>query len=490
MVGTYDLGTVLLSYAIASLSGFAAFEFIRHARESSRKLLWTLLSGLVLGLGIWSMHFVGMLAWVPPFPLFYSVDRTIISVVAAIAASVVAMRLGAAPGLASGFRLALGSISVAAGICTMHYIGMSAMRFNVPEMWNVGWVLISCFIAIIASLAALLLLNFSSDERFNIGHQVLGALVIGLAICGMHYSGMRAMMLTAGTISIWHPGDATGASLAKIGVGNTLVFTFCLLVVSYQDRIGFLRTAHEAEMRAQEAGRLAEQLGAAGRIAASIAHEVNNPLEAVTNLLYLAEHCEINPEALSYLHLAQSELRRVSEITTHTLKFYRQQDSASLASISELVDSVMILFKNKLERSQITVERDSDENVEHLYCRAGEIRQVIANLVGNAIDAMAASGGTLSVSVCMVGNAVVVRVTDTGAGISKESQEKLFEPFFTTKGAGGTGLGLSISAEIVSRHRGTLQFESRTECPNQGTTFELSLPLSGLRVTSAKVCDT
>ena len=78
MVGTYDLGTVLLSYAIASLSGFAAFEFIRHARESSRKLLWTLLSGLVLGLGIWSMHFVGMLAWVPPFPLFYSVDRTII----------------------------------------------------------------------------------------------------------------------------------------------------------------------------------------------------------------------------------------------------------------------------------------------------------------------------------------------------------------------------------------------------------------------------
>lgn len=140
MPGYYDLWTVSLSYAIAALSGFAAFESVRHARHSHRKALWATVSGVVLGFGIWSMHFIGMLAWVPPFPLFYSIDRTALSLIAAVFASILAMHLAIQPGLPSRFRLTLGTALVATGICAMHYIGMFAVHFSMPEMWSTRWV--------------------------------------------------------------------------------------------------------------------------------------------------------------------------------------------------------------------------------------------------------------------------------------------------------------------------------------------------------------
>jgi signal transduction histidine kinase len=474
--GYYDLWTVSLSYAIAALSGFAAFESVRHARHSGRRVFWATISGVVLGFGIWSMHFVGMLAWVPPFPLFYSANRTAASMVAAVLASLLAMHLAMAPALPSRFRLTPGAVLVATGICAMHYIGMSAVHFSTPVMWSVPWVAASCVIALVASFAALLLLNRSNREGLDIAHQISGALALGLAICGMHYSGMHAMMLHPGSVALRYSGDASGATLARIGVGNALIFTFCLLVISYQDRLRLLRTAHDAQIRAQDASRTAEQLSAAGRIAASIAHEVNNPLEAVTNLLYLAEHSDVGPAALAYLQQAQSELRRVSEITTHTLKFYRQQHAASSVSLPELVDSVLVLFCGKLEMQHIPVRKTWKAEIPNVHCRAGEIRQVIANLVGNAIDSMP-HGGSLSVSVQAAGDFIELAVTDTGQGIPEEVKEKIFQPFFTTKGVGGTGLGLSISAEILERHGGTLMFESRTEPPDQGTTFTMALPI-------------
>ncbi len=475
MPGYYDLWTVSLSFAIATLAGFAAFESVRHARNSGRRTLWKILSGVVLGFGIWSMHFVGMLAWVPPFPLFYSARLTAASLAAAVLASLVAMYVAVGQASLSRFHLALGAVSVGTGISAMHYIGMSALHFSIPEMWSVPWIATSCFIAVMASLAALVLLNRSDREEFGIRRQVFGALAIGFAICGMHYSGMHAMMLHPGTVALQFPGDTSGPTLARLGVGNTLIFTFCLLVISYHDRLQLLRTAHDAEIRAQDAASVAEQLSAAGRVAASIAHEVNNPLEAVTNLIYLAEQTETSSETRSYLQQAQSELRRVSEITTHTLKFYRQQHAAAPASLPELVDSALLLFAGKLKAQQISVSTHWEAETPLVECREGEIRQVIANLVGNAIDAMPI-GGALSISLEARGPSVELAVSDTGIGISQEGKEKLFEPFFTTKGIRGTGLGLSISAEILKRHGGTVTFESRTEPPNRGTTFRITLP--------------
>ena len=477
MPGYFDFWTVLFSFAISSLAGFVAFESIDHTRFSDRPGRWTLISGVTLGLGIWSMHFIGMLAWQPPFPLYYSLGRTLSSVLAAIAASWLAMRITVkhTEG-APRHNLLLGALAVGSGICGMHYLGMSALHFNMPVMWDRFWVILSFAIAVTASLGALELLRRSGGDDFGIRRQVAASLVLGLAICGMHYAGMRAMMLQPGSFCQWQPGGFSGSALARIGVGNALMFTICLLVVSYRDKVRLLQAASEARFQAQEASRKAERLGAAGKIAASISHEINNPLEAVTNLLYLVERGEIGKTEAEYLQSAQSELRRIAEITTHTLKFYKQQSAPSSTELPELFESALSVFAKRLRGSGISVEKHWDSEAPKVVCRAGEIRQVFANLIGNAIDAMP-TGGSLLLAVRADGQGgAEVEVSDTGLGISEEAQKRIFEPFFTTKGVSGTGLGLSICAEILERHGGTLRFSSSTESGHSGTRFRLYLP--------------
>ena len=476
MPGYFDFWTILFSFVIASLAGFVAFESIDHTRYSDHPQRWTLISGVTLGLGIWSMHFIGMLAWQPPFPLYYSLGRTLLSVLAAIAASWLAMHFtGKHEAGASWHNLPLVALVVGAGICGMHYIGMSALHFNLPVLWDHFWVLLSIAVAFTASFGALVLLRRSGRDNFGIGRQVSASLVLGLAICGMHYAGMRAMMLQPGSNCQWQPGAFSGSALARVGVGNALVFTVCLLVVSYRDKLRLVNTASEARFQAQEASRKAERLGAAGKFAASISHEINNPLEAVTNLLYLVENGDIGKTELEYLQAAQSEVRRIAEITTHTLKFYKQQSAPASTELPELFESALVVFAKRLQQSGISVERQWDPIAPKVVCRAGEIRQVFANLIGNAIDAMP-TGGSLLLAVRADGQGAEVEVSDTGQGISEEAQKKIFEPFFTTKGVSGTGLGLSICAEILERHGGTLRFSSSTESGQSGTNFRLYLP--------------
>ncbi|MEZ2348177.1 MHYT domain-containing protein [Terriglobus sp. RCC_193] len=479
MPGTFDLWTVLFSFTIASLAGFVAFESMEHTRYSPRPAVWTMISGLTLGLGIWSMHFVGMLAWQPPFPLYYAVTPTLLSVLVAILSSWLAMHL-AVTHRTSTRNIVLGSFAVGAGICAMHYIGMDALRFSQPIMWSIPGVALSFVIAIFASLGAMSMLRHSGT--FSIPRQIAASLVIGIAICGMHYTGMLAMMLPAGAVSIQQSHEFFGTSLARVGVGNALVFMACLLVVFYRDKVRLLQTTSAAQNKAIDAQRTAERMSAAGRIAASIAHEINNPLEAVTNLLYLAEQGNVGDEERRFLQTAQNELRRVAEITTHTLKFYRQPSGPALTSLAELMESTLAVFQNRLEKHHIALVRQWDPATPSVPCRAGEIRQVLANLVGNAIDAMNAHGGTLTLKIrpTASGGAEII-VADTGAGISQETQKRILEPFFTTKGASGTGLGLSICAEIIQHHGGTLTFESSTTPGHSGTTFHILLPA---RVTS------
>ncbi|WP_344686987.1 MHYT domain-containing protein [Terriglobus aquaticus] len=466
----------MFSFVIASLAGYVAFESIEHTRYSTRPELWTFISGATLGLGIWSMHFVGMLAWKPPFPLYYALDRTLLSVLAAVVASWLAVRITIRhrAGAKRNHMLA-GALLVGAGICGMHYIGMSALRFTEPEMWSRPLVLLSALIAFGASFVALDLFRRSGRGEFSARRQAIASLVLGLAICGMHYTGMFAMMLPAGATSVVGPNSFSGAELGRVGVGNALIFTVGLLVVFSRDKVRLLEATNQARFAAQEATRSAERLSAAGKIAASISHEINNPLEAVTNLLYLAEHGNVGEAEREYLRMAQDELARIAEITAHTLKFYRQQGAPTSTSLAELFESALVIFDKRLKRAGIVVNKDWDPAAPRVTCRAGEIRQVFANLVGNAIDAMPL-GGRLDLSVQKYKDGVQVVAADTGQGISEADQARILEPFFTTKGASGTGLGLSISAEILQRHGGTMQFTSSTRQGASGTQFVLYLP--------------
>lgn len=232
---------------------------------------------------------------------------------------------------------------------------------------------------------------------------------------------------------------------------------------------------------AQDALLQSEKLAAVGLLASSMAHEINNPLEAVTNLLYLAANAEIGPAAKEFLETADNELRRVAAVVTKTLRFHRQHSKPLSVHMDSLIDSAISLYQSRITQARIVVERFSRPSPS-ITCLDGEIRQVLSNLVGNATDAMATQGGRLMVSSRSSTHwktgrpGVLVTVADTGPGISRHNLSKIFEPFFSTKGEQGTGLGLWISKEITERHQGVLRVKSRAGQTNSGTVFTLFLP--------------
>ena len=232
--------------------------------------------------------------------------------------------------------------------------------------------------------------------------------------------------------------------------------------------------------RAQKALVQNEKLAAVGRLSASIAHEINNPLGAVTNLLYLAGLASSMGEVQDYLHRADSELRRISTITNQTLSFSKQSTMKTVDG-AELLGGVINVFQSRLLNGRVRVEQRVRSH-DLIRCCEGEIRQVLSNLVSNAIESMQSSGGRLLLRSRWATNwsngrkGLIITVADTGTGIHPDVRKKIFEPFFTTKGQSGTGLGLSVSLDIVTRHEGSLRVRS-TQAPNHsGTVFSLFLP--------------
>jgi len=230
---------------------------------------------------------------------------------------------------------------------------------------------------------------------------------------------------------------------------------------------------------------LTEKLTAVGRLAASIAHEINNPLESVTNLLYLARGSENISEVQDYLDTAGRELRRVSIIANQTLRFYKQSTKAREVQADELIKSVLSIFHGKIVNSKIGVDRKRSTQTA-IECFEDEIRQVLNNLVGNAIDAMS-TGGQLSLRSREVTDwktnrrGLQITVADTGEGIAPRHLLKVFDAFYTTKGSGGTGLGLWVSQEIIQRHHGRLRARSSQKEGKSGTVFQLFLPFDAAK---------
>jgi PAS domain S-box-containing protein len=234
--------------------------------------------------------------------------------------------------------------------------------------------------------------------------------------------------------------------------------------------------------RAESALRQTEKLAAVGRLASSIAHEINNPLEAVTNLLYLIDSARIPEEVRRFVRMAQQEIGRVATITTQTLRFHRQSTKAKTVSLSQIFEGVLPLFHGRLVNAGISVETQY-RNASPVLCYESDVRQVFTNLLSNAMDATPA-GGKITVRVSNATDwrdgkpAVRVTIADTGHGMSAETRKQIFEPFFTTKGITGTGLGLWVSAEILEKHRARVSIRSRQEQPGQGTVFSILFPVN------------
>jgi PAS domain S-box-containing protein len=232
------------------------------------------------------------------------------------------------------------------------------------------------------------------------------------------------------------------------------------------------------EKQSEEAVRRSEKLATAGRLAASIAHEINNPLEAVLNLLYLARHD--SGHAGNYLNLAEQEVGRVARLAQQTLGFVRDASSPSSMNPVTIVDEILELYSRKLEGRRINVLRRY-RGTPQIAGYSGEVRQLLANLLVNAVDAMA-DGGSLYIRVAVAHDrtnhreGVRITVADNGAGIHHDNLRQIFEPFYTTKKETGTGLGLWVSRGIVQKHGGSIRVRSRTGGAITGTVFSVFLP--------------
>ena len=236
----------------------------------------------------------------------------------------------------------------------------------------------------------------------------------------------------------------------------------------------FLRRQADSE----EALRKTEKLAVAGRLAASLAHEINNPLTAVTNLVFLIKGARELAEAKQYAAQAEDELRRVTEIANHTLLFHRSSRGPELVEVAHLLNSAVSLFKAKFRNQGIKATIECNEHYKATFV-LGEIRQVLVNLIANAVDAMPHGGGLLvrgatrpRPGTSMPG--LQITVADHGDGISPKALPRLFEPFFTTKGSTGTGLGLWLTKDIIDRHQGFIRM--RNHHRPHGAVFSFWIP--------------
>ena len=222
-----------------------------------------------------------------------------------------------------------------------------------------------------------------------------------------------------------------------------------------------------------------EKMVIAGRMAATIAHEINNPLEAIVNLIYLARlDPTVSADVRAHLEVAEHEIERVSLIARQTLGYFRESSLPASEQISRLVDEVLTVYRSKLSQGRIVIHRNYHP-APPIHVRRGEVTQVFANLMSNAIDAMA-HGGELSIDIAPGSQSGVagvrVEFMDHGTGIPEHQLQKIFEPFFTTKEQRGTGIGLWISRELVESHSGTISVTSSTGPDDHGTCFSIFLP--------------
>ncbi len=245
--------------------------------------------------------------------------------------------------------------------------------------------------------------------------------------------------------------------------------------------IGAAKIAREIthQKRAEQALRTAERLASVGRLAATVAHEINNPLEAVTNLVYLAKDRADRSDVREFLGAIEDELDRISHLTKQTLGFYRETTTPTLLSVGSLIDPLVSVFATRAGNKGVMIRPEIRDDGD-ICAVPGEMRQLIANLLSNSIDAVD-QGGVVRIRLNTLDGASAARkiritVADNGPGIPPELRSRLFEPFFTTKREVGTGLGLWICKNIVEKHHGSIRVKSSTRHGHSWTVFSIVLP--------------
>jgi NO-binding membrane sensor protein with MHYT domain/nitrogen-specific signal transduction histidine kinase/CheY-like chemotaxis protein len=478
---------VILSVLIASAASYTALDLAGRvtAARGRERLAWLAGGSLAMGVGIWSMHFVGMLAFHLPVPIGYQLGRVLLSVLVAVAASALAMVVVSRPRVSLP-ALAVGAMWMGPAIAGMHYIGMAALNVPATMRFDLALVTASVGIAIAASFVGLTLAyHFRLDESAGgVARRMASGIVMGLAIAGMHYTGMAAARFTVPG----HTGASVGGLLATrhlaIGVALGALTILALGVLGATVDRWLRRRAQSAELKQQS-----QKLEAIGQLAGGIAHDFNNLLTAILgNAAFVLESTPPDDPRHDDVREIERAATRAAELTHQLLAFSRKQVLQPTSIDINLALGQIMRMLRRLVGEHIEVTVLPQPALGRVQADPAQLEQVIVNLVVNARDAMP-EGGRLTIETQNVtleagstsqhieapaGDYVLIAFTDTGIGMDPATQDRIFEPFFTTKRLGkGTGLGLATVYGIVKQSGGSISVYSE---PNRGSTFKVYLP--------------
>jgi NO-binding membrane sensor protein with MHYT domain len=479
VTGTYDPYLVALSILVAVFASYTALDLggrVAAARGLARRV-WLAAAAITMGGGIWSMHFVAMLAFIMPTPMSYDIGLTTLSLVVAMFVTgggfyVISRHSG------SLLRLVLSGIFMGLGIAAMHYTGMAAMREHVDLSYDRIFVALSLIIAIGASTAALWLAFRTTD----LGQKLIAAVVMGLAISGMHYTAMGGTTFAAhGPVPEVHGyASLDQTNLALAVAGTTFVILASALIASLSEQ----KRAEEALREAQADLAHVTRVTTLGEIAASIAHEVNQPLAAVVAnaeacLRWLDRGTPDLDAARRSVEWIIDDANRASEVIRRVRALANKSDvEKAPLDINDVVKEVIALVQGELVSHRVSLRMEFANALPVVPADRVELQQVVINLVMNGIEAMQSVTDRprelLIRSLQDETQQVLVSVTDCGVGISAENADRLFNAFFTTK-TNGMGMGLSICRSIIEAHGGRLWASANLP---HGATFQFTLPVS------------
>jgi NO-binding membrane sensor protein with MHYT domain len=479
VTGTYDPYLVALSILVAVFASYTALDLggrVAAARGLARRV-WLAAAAITMGGGIWSMHFVAMLAFIMPTPMSYDIGLTTLSLVVAMFVTgggfyVISRHSG------SLLRLVLSGIFMGLGIAAMHYTGMAAMREHVDLSYDRIFVALSLIIAIGASTAALWLAFRTTD----LGQKLIAAVVMGLAISGMHYTAMGGTTFAAhGPVPEVHGyASLDQTNLALAVAGTTFVILASALIASLSEQ----KRAEEALREAQADLAHVTRVTTLGEIAASIAHEVNQPLAAVVAnaeacLRWLDRGTPDLDAARRSVEWIIDDANRASEVIRRVRALANKSDvEKAPLDINDVVKEVIALVQGELVSHRVSLRMEFANALPVVPADRVELQQVVINLVMNGIEAMQSVKDRprelLIRSLQDETQQVLVSVTDCGVGISAENADRLFNAFFTTK-TNGMGMGLSICRSIIEAHGGRLWASANLP---HGATFQFTLPVS------------
>ena len=485
---SYSLPLVALSILIAMLASLTALDLAGRvqASEGRARALWIVGGATAMGIGIWSMHFVGMLAFQLEMPMAYDAFLVVLSVVVAIGASAFALWT-ASHARATTARLAVAALAMGAAIAGMHYIGMAATEVNATLSYDRTLFLASIGIALGASFVALMLFRHLGADESRRTHLLRGAaaVVMGFAISGMHYTGMAA----ARFMPLDHDAPVATNTLPPFALGIAVTITGLLviglaLMAAMIDRSMHARTLEAELMAAKEA---AEQTNRAkSEFLSNMSHELRTPLNSVigcANMVLTNKAKTLGEQDIAYLGRIVANGKHLLGLINGILDLSkieagRIELEVAPVSVAQLVRETVLELEGQMQDRSIQLVADVPEDVRDIETDATKLKQVLINLVGNALKFT--REGTVTVRVVRDDRTAMplrIEVIDTGIGIPAERLGAIFEAFqqadsSTSRQYGGTGLGLTITRSLAL----VMGFDVRVASePGIGSTFTVVL---------------